>query len=161
MTEVIKKLAQQDKRWRLAAYNISGDKDLSNDLVQDMYLKIYEYGYTEIKASLIYKIIKNLFIDHCNSIKTSPFELVEGLQCTEVNYGADDKEQKVLDSFNKLDWRQKELIEESYTKSLRDIQKDFPLIHYAYAYRQINEGMKSIFGPDYKKSYKNTRDKRA
>jgi DNA-directed RNA polymerase specialized sigma24 family protein len=160
MVQVLEELAKQDKRWRAAAYNISGCKELTDDLVQDMYIKIYDYNYTEIKPSLIYKIIKNLFIDYCKAKKEIPFETIDYYASTQVNYGADDNEKKILESFSKLQWRQQELIEESYTKSLREIQKDFPMINYAYAYRQINEGMKSIFGEDFKKQYNNTRNKR-
>ena len=160
MIEVLRELAKQDKRWRAAAYNISGDKELTDDLVHDMYIKIYDYNYKQIKPALIYRIIKTIFIDYCKAKKEIPFEILDYHICTPVNYGADDEEQKILESFNKLQWRQQELIEESYTKSLREIQKDFPMINYAYAYRQINEGMKSIFGEDFKKKYKNSRNKR-
>jgi DNA-directed RNA polymerase specialized sigma24 family protein len=161
MVQVLEELAKQDKRWRAAAYNICGDKDLADDLVQDMYLKVYDYNYTKRKSALIYRIIKTTFFDHCKlKSKEIPFEILDYQICTNVNYGADDDEAKILESFSKLQWRQQELIEESYTKSLREIQKDFPMINYAYAYRQINEGMKSIFGEDFKKQYNNTRNKR-
>ena len=160
MDDVLIELAKQDKRWRVAAYNISGCKILADDLVQDMYLKIYKYNYKEIKPSLIYTIIHNLFVDYCNQKKEVCVETFDDKKYTSVNYGLDDSEQKILDAFDKLKWRQQDLIEESYTKSLREIQSSFPMINYAYAYRQINEGLKSIFGEDFKTKYKNSRFKR-
>ena len=160
MSEILKELHKQDSKWQGFALKICTNKELSEDLVQEMYIKFHECGYTSFKSGLIYTMIYHLFIDYTRKKKDIPVDVLEYEQITESVFEPTDYEQSILNRFNQLQWRQQELIKESYTKSLREIQKDFPMINYAYAYRQINEGMKSIFGEDFKKQYNNTRNKR-
>jgi DNA-directed RNA polymerase specialized sigma24 family protein len=40
---VIEQLAQKDSDWRLMAFKITKDKDLADDIVQEMYLKAHTF----------------------------------------------------------------------------------------------------------------------
>jgi len=77
---VIEQLAKRDSDWRLMAFKITKDKDLADDIVQEMYLKAHTFK--NINNSYIYTILRNLFYD---SLKTkevliddfNKFEIIE------------------------------------------------------------------------------------
>ena len=61
---MLDELSKQDKTWREIAYKICGDKSLADDLVNDMYLRMYEQQPDKITNGYVYTVIRNLFIDH-------------------------------------------------------------------------------------------------
>lgn len=60
---MIDKLSQRDKQWRDLAYKICGCKSLADDIVNDMYIRVYEQQPEKISDGYIYTIMRNLFID--------------------------------------------------------------------------------------------------
>jgi DNA-directed RNA polymerase specialized sigma24 family protein len=66
---VINELAKKDSKWREVALKICKDKSLADDLVNDMYLKVYDRQLTDINDSYIYRIIYTSFIDHKRKTK--------------------------------------------------------------------------------------------
>lgn len=77
---MIEELSRHDKEWRLMAFKITKDKDIADEIVQEMYLK--SNTFKDCKSSYIYTILRNLFYD---SLKTkeilvddfSSFEIIE------------------------------------------------------------------------------------
>lgn len=61
---MLDELSKQDTTWREIAYKICGDKSLADDLVNDMYLRMYEQQPDKITNGYVYTVIRNLFIDH-------------------------------------------------------------------------------------------------
>ena len=150
-------LAKEDSRWRMVALKLCGDKDMADDLVQEMYLKVAEYK--SINASFVYRTIKNLFLLSFRNKKLERLDDYEKIAINNPTFEPDDYQQSVLDKFNELYWIEQELIIESYDRSLREIQKEYPMIHYTYAHRQINKAIREILGDDYDDKYTNTRNK--
>lgn len=64
---MIEALAKKDKHWRDVAYKISGDKTLADDIVNDMYIRVYDQQPAKISDGYIYTIMRNLFIDQARS----------------------------------------------------------------------------------------------
>ena len=156
---MLESLAKKDKKWRQIALSICKDKGLADDIVQDMYLKAIKYN-KPLNDAYIYFIIRSLFLDHCRNKKHSIN--IDDLHYLKDNVGTfelNDTELEILERYKALDWKQQQLIEESYDKSLRQIEKEFPLINYAYAYREMHKGIKQVLGKEYYK-YKNSRFKR-
>ncbi len=58
---MIEQLAQRDSDWRLMAFKITKDKDLADEIVQEMYLK--SHTFKDCKSSYIYTILRNIFYD--------------------------------------------------------------------------------------------------
>lgn len=77
---MIEQLAQRDSDWRQMAFKITKDKDLADNIVQEMYLKAHTFK--NINNSYIYTVLRNLFYD---SLKTKEiliddftrFEIIE------------------------------------------------------------------------------------
>ncbi len=59
-----KHIVQKNELWLKFALKICGDKELSKDLVQDMYVKIHGYKKDTITTSYVYSVIKSVFIDY-------------------------------------------------------------------------------------------------
>jgi DNA-directed RNA polymerase specialized sigma24 family protein len=65
---MLKELAKKDAQWRKMAFQICKDKDLADELVQEMYLKLYQ-NTNLIKEGYIYTVLRNLFYDYTKSQK--------------------------------------------------------------------------------------------
>lgn len=156
---MLEELSKKDEQWRQVAFTICKDKTLTDDLVQEMYLKALKYD-KPLNDAYIYFIIRSLFLDHCRRQKHKiSIDDLHFLKDNQSTFEINDKELEILERYNNLDWKQQQLIEESYDKSLRQIEKEFPMINYAYAYRQIHEGIRNVLGKNYNQ-YKNSRRKK-
>jgi DNA-directed RNA polymerase specialized sigma24 family protein len=65
---MLKELAKKDAQWRKMAFQICKDKDLADELVQEMYLKLYQ-NTNLIKEGYIYTVLRNLFYDYTKTQK--------------------------------------------------------------------------------------------
>lgn len=65
---ILQELAKKDAQWRKMAFQICKDKDLADELVQEMYLKLYQ-NTNLIKEGYIYTVLRNLFYDYTKSQK--------------------------------------------------------------------------------------------
>ena len=65
---ILQELAKKDAQWRKMAFQICKDKDLADELVQEMYLKLYQ-NTNLIKDGYIYTVLRNLFYDYTKSNK--------------------------------------------------------------------------------------------
>ena len=78
---MIEQLAQRDSEWRQMAFKLTKDKDLADEIVQEMYLKNHNKEIKNLNG-YVYTILRNLFYD---SLKTkelliddfSKFEIIE------------------------------------------------------------------------------------
>lgn len=122
---MLEELAKKDSYWRSIAFNICKDRMTADDLVQDMYLRLHNVE-KPIKDFYVVLTIRNLFIDKIKQEKkTTDLEYLI-LEDTATKYELCDKEMELIDS---LKWWELELIEESYSKSLRQIEKEFNIDH--------------------------------
>jgi DNA-directed RNA polymerase specialized sigma24 family protein len=150
---MLEKLVQRNKDWQNLAYRICGNYDEAQDLVQEMYIRLKDYEV--VNEAMVAITLKNMWT---NILKKKNREhSIEGfysLTYDSQTFEATDKEQKYLDRFNDLPMVQQELIQESFTKSVRQIGEDFN-INYGYVHKKIHEGLKKILKEDYKQ-YKNS-----
>ena len=65
---ILAELAKKDAQWRKMAFQICKDKDLADELVQEMYLKLYQ-NTNLIKDGYIYTVLRNLFYDYAKTQK--------------------------------------------------------------------------------------------
>ena len=59
---MLTKLAEKHNKWLSIAYNLCKCKEASNDIVQDMYLKMYEIN-KEVDDGYIYFVLRSIFIE--------------------------------------------------------------------------------------------------
>ena len=150
---MLERLSKRNDDWRNLAYRICGNYDHAQDLVQQMYLKLADYK--RVNDAMVAITIKNLWLDllkkknrevGINSFHSLPYG--------ENTFEPSDKQIEYLNRFDDLPMVQKELIQESFDKSTREIGREFN-INYCYVHRQIHKGLKNILKENYKE-YKNS-----
>lgn len=134
---ILEQLSKRHVFWYNIAKNICKDKDLAKDLVQDMYLKVYEISEKrniEINDYYIFRVIKNLFIDFCieNNKKVS----LNDFHYLEENFNKFELCDKDLKILNDLSFLERELLTLNQTMSYHEIQRVYN-INYQFTRRTI------------------------
>jgi DNA-directed RNA polymerase specialized sigma24 family protein len=119
---MLEQLAKRDKDWRRIAFNICKDKTLSDDLVQEMYLKMAECT-KEINEYYVIRVMINLFKDNLKEQKRFT-ELTDTVKVSAFKFEFDDKEQSFI---NGLKWWEKELLELSHDNSCGQIEREYKI----------------------------------
>ena len=143
---MLKELAEKDNYWRKQAFNICKDRTLADDIVQEMYIYFSDKN-IKVNDYYIVRKLYCIFIDFIRKDKEQfSLDVLYHVEDKQNTFEIDDDNIKYFNNFEKLNKLQKELIEEYYIseKSLRDIQKEYPLINYGFAYRQIKEAKEFI-----------------
>ena len=130
---MLEEIAKKNKLWFKIALKICKDEDLAKDLVQDMYLIVYENCNKEINNNYVAKIIYNLFLKNCKNqnktIRGISFDIKDNSNIFEPS----DEEKYILDN---LTFLEKELILLKEKLSYHDIEREYN-INYQFARRKI------------------------
>ena len=147
---ILVKLSKRDKEWRKLAYYFCKDKELADDIVNDMYLKLAHKK--ELNDFYVISTIKHLYWNIIKKKKMIAVDVstIYNLQDNESTFEPDDDEKELLDKFEELEWYKQELIKESFDHSYREIEERYN-INYGYAYRETQKAIKHILGDDYSK----------
>ena len=130
---MIEKLCIKDKFWRIVAYRICKDKFKADDIVQEMYLKLYDCK-KEINDFYVIITMRNIFLQDLKKEKL--LVSIENYNFSNPQtFEIDDAESDLIKS---LKWYEKELIEMSYDKSLREIQRELN-INYQFVNRILQK----------------------
>jgi len=150
---MLERLSKRNEEWRNLAYRICGNYDHAQDLVQQMYLKLADYK--RVNDAMVAITIKNLWLDLLKKKNREVgIDSFHSLPYSENTFEPSDKQIEYLNRFDDLPMVQKELIQESFDKSTREIGREFNINH-CYVHRQIHKGLKKILKEDYKE-YKNS-----
>ena len=150
---MLERLSKRNEEWRNLAYRICGNYDHAQDLVQQMYLKLADYK--RVNDAMVAITIKNLWLDLLKKKNREVgIDSFHSLPYGENTFEPSDKQIEYLNRFDDLPMVQKELIQESFDKSTREIGREFN-INYCYVHRQIHKGLKNILKENYKE-YKNS-----
>lgn len=142
---MLKQLAKQDEKWREIAYSLCGDKTIADDIVQEMYLRRYENDHGQnITDSYIISTLKSIYLNSIKTNKTISLNTFHYLKSQSNTFELDDYESRLLEKVKTLDWKDQELLTEIYDRSFREIEKEYPLINYTYAYRRITLARQTV-----------------
>jgi DNA-directed RNA polymerase specialized sigma24 family protein len=152
---MLKELSLKDSYWRKIALNICKDKDLADDLVQEMYLKLYDCE-KQINDFYVILTIRSLFLDICrNKIEFVPIENINIF--TDNVFEIEDRDLIFLNKLKTLGIEQQKILEENYYFSLRQLASN-KNIGYQKVRIQLKNARKKILGEDMH-LYKNKRKK--
>jgi DNA-directed RNA polymerase specialized sigma24 family protein len=134
---ILEELSKKDKLWRSIAFNICKDKSLSDELTQQMYVKVYEISLKrniDTNDYYIAKILLNLFIDYIKENKkfVTNTEVIS-LISNDESFTMDDEQLNII---NDLSFIEKELILLNENLSYHEIQRKYN-INYQFVRRVI------------------------
>ena len=134
---ILEELSKKDKLWRSIAFNICKDKSLSDELTQQMYIKVYEVSLKrniDTNDYYIAKILLNLFIDYIKENKkfVTNTEVIS-LISNDESFTMDDEQLNII---NDLSFIEKELILLNENLSYHEIQRKYN-INYQFVRRVI------------------------
>ena len=116
---MLDKLAQRHNEWLKLAFKICRNTENAKDLVQDMYIKVYNSGkeYEEINECYIYFIMRNQFLNEIEAEKKFvdvEISILNDLN-DEYNIENDIKESITIDilkqEYKNLTWYEKQIID--------------------------------------------------
>lgn len=122
-------LCKNHELWIKMALQISKDKELSNDLVQDMYLKLHKAN-KDISEGYVYFTIKSIFLD----LKKKKSEVVKEesyfshLKSNETDYEKESdfefKINKINKAYSELKPIEQLVVEKSYEIGFRKLSRE-------------------------------------
>jgi len=159
----LEQLSKNHDKYIGMAFNICRNEDHARDVVQDMYLKIYdieeknpELIVTDVYVWMtIFTIIKDHY-RRAKRIKEISIENALHVAVQDNIIEFDDIEQMYLNRANEFRYLDRGLLVESFDKSLRAIEIETD-INYGYIHKTLDKTRKLILRDKYDKLYKNKR----
>ena len=118
MINTIAELSKRDDEWRKIALKICRNKFLADDIVQDMYLRIYKQGkqWSEIKDSqefYVYICIRNIFLNYIKKEKNEANISLQDIKEVSYEHDYDLKELNslLMNEVHSLSFSQRESLE--------------------------------------------------
>lgn len=139
---MLTELSKRDSEWRKIALKICNNKQLADEIVQEMYVKINNIQPKTINTSYVSFCMYHIFIDMTRLAKRT-CEIYDISKTVTPSEGIDDDEFEILERFNSLPWYQRELIQESQWKSLRKMERDLN-VNYMFIHLTLKKALKEI-----------------
>lgn len=139
---MIEILAKKDAYWRKIALNICKDKELADDLVQDMYIKLIDCK-KQINDFYVVIVIRNLFLDHIKQTKKRGHVNLDDfytLESQNNTFEIDDEQKEIIDN---MYWVAKGYFELSQDMSLREMAKELNT-NYVYIHRVMKKAKENL-----------------
>jgi len=132
---LLTEISKYDNQWRRIATKICNDKSLADDLVNDMYLKIYKINPEKWNKAYISYIIYHLFIDHVRNNKTT-ISIDTLLELPSYEEHITEIRIKVNLILNELGFMDREVLLHTHEKSLRKRSKELNMSHTKLHYKK-------------------------
>jgi len=157
MNDILNSVSKKDAKWREIALNICKDKQQADDLVQEMYLRLYNYKVEKWNYSFIILILWNLFKDS----KKSKYKTTEYLENYETvtnneNFSFNDRDLFILSEIKKLSDEEQKLLELNYDLSTCKIASNLDVCRIGL-HRKLIKIRKKVLTDGYDEEYKNRR----
>jgi DNA-directed RNA polymerase specialized sigma24 family protein len=131
---MLSEISKKDKQWRDYAYNLTGSKDVGDEVVQEMYLKLLDVC-KELNDFYVILTIRSVYIDYLRENKRIKLVELPMYIHNDEAFELDDEESWIL---NNLTHTEKVLLTLNQVKSLRKIEKELN-INYGLVYRIIKD----------------------
>lgn len=160
---MLQELSKKNNKWLKMAFNLCQDYDYSKDLVQEMYIKIYDIHKKkpniQIRDVYIWVVMCNIMKDkykHNQKYRKISIESALHLAIKDNVVEFDDIETMYLNRAKEFRYLDRGLLEESYDKGLRVIQDEFN-INYGFIHRTLEKTRRLILRDKYEELYNNKR----
>ena len=160
---MLEELSKKQDKWIKMALSLCQDLDKAKDIVQEMYIKMYDISQknpeTKIRDVYVWVVMYNMVKDDYNlqqKYTQVPIEYALNIAIEDETIEFDDTELMYLNRAKEFRYLDRGLLLENYDKSLRTIQKEFD-INYGFVYKTLEKTRKLILRDKYDELYKNKR----
>ena len=160
---MLEQLAKKQDKWVKMALSLCQDVDQANDIVQEMYIKMYDISQknpeTKVRDVYVWVVMYNMVKDDYNlqqKYTQVPIEFALNIAIEDETIEFDDTELMYLNRAKEFRYLDRGLLLENYDKSLRTIQKEFD-INYGFVYKTLEKTRKLILRDKHDELYKNKR----
>ena len=157
-------LSKNDKQWRINALAICRDKELADDLVQEMYLVLLKRNpeIHKLTHGYVNRTIINIYKDHLKAKEQNIYK-VDISECYNIKQdeeedGFCDKDISILERANKLNEQDKQTLISTYDSPIRQIADSIG-VNYTKVHRNLEKSRREVLQDDYDKEYNNRRCK--
>lgn len=134
---VLNELCKLDDEWRLIALKICKDKQLADDLVNDMYLKMHDLKPKTWNKHYISYAMYHLYIDYIRkNTKTVFLEDIDYKTRVEENYTTEMRK-RIDNILNELGLFDREILLHTHEKSLRKTGEELLMSYGKVHYRKL------------------------
>ena len=156
MEHILKKLSDNDIVWRKIALKICGDKSIADDLVNDMYVKMYSLDKKEYNTHYVSYMIYHLFIDYLrHKKKTIP---LDNIKVKNIEDNTTELRTEINDILNEIGFFDREILLHTHEKSLRKTSEALNMSHVKLHY-QKQKAISKLKETNGFKKLKNERDR--
>lgn len=119
-------LSKRDKEWRKIALKITGNKQLADEVVQDMYLALSKHNDKKFNTNYVSYCMAHLYYKMI--AKSKETVTIEGYEFQEDKpYELSDEDLILLERYEKISWHKKEIFNEYRKSSIRKVADDFDM----------------------------------
>jgi DNA-directed RNA polymerase specialized sigma24 family protein len=123
---MLEELSKHDAEWKAMAIHICKDKYIADDLVNDMYLKLYDSGKTfqQINKWFVYVTMKNIYLNIIKRDKKSVS--IDAFYSLSDFYTEDDRldnRKMIVRALNEIGFFDREILMHTQERSLRKNEK--------------------------------------
>lgn len=134
MINILDKLAEKHSDWVRIVQSFGCDRTISEDLVQDMYIKVYDwseknnrsilYNATEVNYYFIYKVLRSIWINHVNyNNRYSDYEIIENINLSTESLEDNKKTLDLIEEkLSQLYWYDRKIFELVYKDGISMLQ---------------------------------------
>lgn len=132
---MIEELSKRDSEWRKIALKICGNKFMADDLVNDMYLKLYNLDLKKANKAYVSYCIYHLWI---NKIKKEKINIsIDDLKEIQIQSQDNTEVRLRIDNIlNELGLLDREILLHTHEKSLRKTSKELSMCHVKLHYKK-------------------------
>lgn len=147
---MLEELSKRDKEWRNLAFVICRDKQLADDLTQEMYLKFYRNPKEKIDDSCIFFTLTNLFRDYLRKNKRkNECDFDDSIKLNIDDDTILEKRKYMSEILDKLSFVDREILLLTSEYSLRDCAKlmnDLPFneVSYQWFHHRRKKGLEKL-----------------
>jgi len=137
---MLEELSKHDELWRFYALKICGDEDYAKELVNDMYIKVYDCSPEYWTKRYIFRVIKNLFLNDVKSNAKMP-----KINIDEVYYlkNQDKTDEHLEECLQNMKWFDREILLLTHEFSLRKAQDEVGVYYGVLNYHK-NKALKKL-----------------
>lgn len=155
-SQTLNLIAEKNDTWIDIVKSFGCSKETAEDLVQEMYIKIYKYlekgGNSimyndEINYYFIFKTLNSVFIDLKRKGKNIKMVEIDNLEINDIDINYEENYKRITDALSKMYWYDRKVFEIiNGGESIADFSRNSNIKYYSlyWTYNKVKEKLKKL-----------------